>query len=199
MQLLKMKADLKPDFSGVELNSPQYMHLVFGGRETRFRGPRAVSRRPRDFYKVPVAQLTDDAYLAKRAAEVNPNAPSDTKSVLPGLGTSMPEKARNHALFGRRQVGQRGLEHLYGERLFRLGGRRGRHRHRAERRKWTTSPQSRVCPNMFGVVGSDANAIEPKKRPLSSSDADDPDEGRQGVARDRHTRAARASSRRSSR
>ncbi|MBA5844772.1 hypothetical protein, partial [Escherichia coli] len=42
---------------------------------------------------LPIAQLTDDAYIAKRAAEVNPKEPSDTKSVQPGLGTTMPEKA----------------------------------------------------------------------------------------------------------
>ncbi len=46
-----------------------------------------------DFYNVPVAQLIDDAYIAKRAAEVNPTTPSDTKSVQPGLGAAMPEKA----------------------------------------------------------------------------------------------------------
>ncbi|MET5116882.1 gamma-glutamyltransferase, partial [Burkholderia pseudomallei] len=37
--------------------------------------------------------LPDAAYIAKRAAEVTPEKPADTKSVLPGLGTSRPEKA----------------------------------------------------------------------------------------------------------
>jgi len=42
---------------------------------------------------VPVAQLIDDDYILKRASEVNPDKPSDTQSVVPGLGTTMPEKA----------------------------------------------------------------------------------------------------------
>ncbi|HEY4353594.1 MAG TPA: gamma-glutamyltransferase family protein, partial [Paraburkholderia sp.] len=92
VQLLKMKADLKQDFNGVDLNSAQYIHLL-AEIEKRVFADRAQYLGDPDFYKVPVAQLTDDAYLAKRAAEVNPDKPSDTQSVVAGLGTSMPEKA----------------------------------------------------------------------------------------------------------
>ena len=91
VQLLKMKADLHACFEGVSLNSAQYVHLD-AEIEKRVFADRAQYLGDPDFYKVPIEQLTDDAYIAKRAAEVSQNAPSDTKSVQPGLGTSMPEK-----------------------------------------------------------------------------------------------------------
>ncbi|HEY3598229.1 MAG TPA: gamma-glutamyltransferase [Paraburkholderia sp.] len=166
VQLLKMKADLKPDFNEVTLNSPQYIHLM-AEIEKRVFADRAQYLGDPDFYKVPVAQLTDDAYLAKRAAEVNPNALSDTKSVQPGLGTSMPEKAETthfsvvdkwgnavsntytvNGYFGSGVVAE-GTGIVLNDEMDDFAAKPG-------------------VPNMFGVVGSDANAIEPKKRPLSS-------------------------------
>src|SRR3569832_1085414 len=92
VQLLKMKADREADFKDVPLNSPQYIHLI-AEIEKRVFADRAQYLGDPDFYKVPVAQLPDDAYLAKRASEVNPDTPSDSKSVQPGLGSSLPEKA----------------------------------------------------------------------------------------------------------
>jgi gamma-glutamyltranspeptidase / glutathione hydrolase len=166
VQLLKMKADLKQDFNGVDLNSAQYIHLL-AEIEKRVFADRAQYLGDPDFYKVPVAQLTDDAYLAKRAAEVNPNTPSDTKSVVAGLGTSMPEKAETthfsvvdkwgnavsntytlNGYFGSGVVAQ-GTGILLNDEMDDFASKPG-------------------VPNMFGVVGSDANSIEPKKRPLSS-------------------------------
>ncbi|RFB80187.1 gamma-glutamyltransferase [Methylovirgula sp. 4M-Z18] len=166
LQLLKMKEDLKADFAGVELNSPQYMHLV-SEEEKRVFADRAQYLGDPDFYKVPIAQLIDDKYIAKRAAEVNPKAPSDTKSVQPGLGTKMPEKAETthfsvvdkwgnavsntytlNGWFGSGVVAD-GTGILFNDEMDDFSSKPG-------------------VPNMFGVVGSDANAIAPKKRPLSS-------------------------------
>ena len=92
LQLLKMRADLQSEFKDVPLNSPQYVHL-HAEMEKRVFADRAQYLGDPDFYKVPVAQLTDDSYIAKRAAEVNAHALSDTRSVQPGVGTAMPEKA----------------------------------------------------------------------------------------------------------
>ena len=166
VQLLKMKADLKDNFADVKLNSPQYIHLV-AEIEKRVFADRAQYLGDPDFYKVPVTQLTDDAYIAKRAAEVDPQKPSDTKSVQPGLGTSMPEKAETthfsivdkwgnavsntytlNGYFGSGEVVD-GTGILLNDEMDDFSAKPG-------------------VANMFGVVGSDANAIEPKKRPLSS-------------------------------
>jgi gamma-glutamyltranspeptidase/glutathione hydrolase len=166
VQLLKMKADSKPAFAGVTLNSPQYIHLV-AEIEKRVFADRAQYLGDPDFYRVPVAQLIDDTYLAKRAAEVDREKPSDTKAVQPGLGTSMPEKAETthfsiidkwgnavsntytvNGYFGSGEVVD-GTGILLNDEMDDFSAKPG-------------------VANMFGVVGSDANAIEPKKRPLSS-------------------------------
>ncbi|MEP9326965.1 gamma-glutamyltransferase [Paraburkholderia phymatum] len=166
VQLLKMKADLKSDFAGIDLNSPQYIHLI-SEIEKRVFADRAQYLGDPDFYKVPIAQLTNDEYIARRASEVNPSAPSDTKSVVAGLGMSMPEKAETthfsvvdkwgnavsntytiNGYFGSGVVAQ-GTGIVLNDEMDDFASKPG-------------------VPNMFGVVGSDANSIEPTKRPLSS-------------------------------
>jgi len=166
VQLLKMKADLKSDFTNVDLNSPQYIHLI-SEIEKRVFADRAQYLGDPDFYKVPVAQLTDDAYIAKRAAEVNPNAPSDTKSVQPGLGTSMPEKAETTHFsvvdkWGNAVSNTYTINGYFGSGVVAEGTGIVLN---DEMDDFASKPG---VPNMFGVVGSDANSIEPKKRPLSS-------------------------------
>ncbi|MDR6381872.1 gamma-glutamyltransferase [Paraburkholderia caribensis] len=166
VQLLKMKADLKSDFTNVDLNSPQYIHLI-SEIEKRVFADRAQYLGDPDFYKVPVAQLTDDAYIAKRAAEVNPNAPSDTKSVQAGLGTSMPEKAETTHFsvvdkWGNAVSNTYTINGYFGSGVVAEGTGIVLN---DEMDDFASKPG---VPNMFGVVGSDANSIEPKKRPLSS-------------------------------
>jgi gamma-glutamyltranspeptidase/glutathione hydrolase len=120
-----------------------------------------------DFYKVPVAQLTDDAYIAKRASEVNPETPSDTKSVQPGLGTSMPEKAETTHFsvvdkWGNAVSNTYTVNGYFGSGV--VADRTGIVLN-DEMDDFSAKPG---VANMFGVVGSDANSIEPRKRPLSS-------------------------------
>ncbi|WP_323117951.1 gamma-glutamyltransferase [Burkholderia alba] len=166
VQLLKMKEDRKADFDGVTLNSPQYVHLV-AEIEKRVFADRAQYLGDPDFYQVPVARLTSDAYIARRAAEVNPAAPSDTKSVQPGLGTSMPEKAETTHFsvvdkWGNAVSNTYTINGYFGSGVVADGTGIVLN---DEMDDFSAKPG---VANMFGVVGSDANAIEPKKRPLSS-------------------------------
>jgi gamma-glutamyltranspeptidase/glutathione hydrolase len=166
VQLLKMKADLAPDFKDVTLNSPQYVHLI-AEIEKRVFADRAQYLGDPDFYKVPVAQLTDDTYIARRAAEVNPSAPSDTKSVQAGLGASMPEKAETTHFsvvdkWGNAVSNTYTINGYFGSGV--VVDRTGIVLN-DEMDDFSAKPG---VANMFGVVGSDANAIEPSKRPLSS-------------------------------
>ncbi len=186
VQLLKMKADLKSAFEGVPLNSAQYVHLD-AEIEKRVFADRAEYLGDPDFYKVPVAQLTDDTYLARRAGEINLNAPSDTRGVQPGLGASMPERAETthfsvvdkwgnavsntytiNGYFGSGVVAD-GTGVLLNDEMDDFSAKPG-------------------VANMFGVVGSDANAIEPGKRPLSSMTPTNSYKRRQGGAGDRDPR-----------
>ncbi|GAB7539217.1 gamma-glutamyltransferase [Burkholderia sp. 22PA0099] len=166
VQLLKMKEDRAADFKGVPLNSAQYVHLV-AEIEKRVFADRAQYLGDPDFYKVPVAQLTDDAYIAKRAAEVNPVSPSDTQSVKPGLGTTMPEKAETTHFsvvdkWGNAVSNTYTINGYFGSGVVAEGTGIVLN---DEMDDFSAKPG---VANMFGVVGSDANAIEPKKRPLSS-------------------------------
>lgn len=166
VQLLKMKAMLAPQFKDVELNSAQYVHLI-AEIEKRVFADRAQYLGDPDFYKVPVEQLTDDAYLAKRIAEVDPDKPSDTKSVQPGLGTSMPEKAETTHFsvvdkWGNAVSNTYTINGYFGSGVVVPGAGIVLN---DEMDDFSSKPG---VPNMFGVVGSDANAIAPKKRPLSS-------------------------------
>jgi gamma-glutamyltranspeptidase len=69
IQLLKMKADLKPQFAGLELNSAPYIQLI-SQMEDRVFADRTKYAADPDAAQVPVGKLTDDAYLAQRAGEV---------------------------------------------------------------------------------------------------------------------------------
>ncbi|WP_374728546.1 gamma-glutamyltransferase [Caballeronia hypogeia] len=166
VQLLKMKADLKDKFTDVPLDSAQYIHLV-AEIEKRVFADRAQYLGDPDFYKVPVAQLINDDYILKRAQEVNPNEPSDTKSVQPGLGTSMPEKAETTHFsvvdkWGNAVSNTYTINGYFGSGVVAEGTGIVLN---DEMDDFASKPG---VPNMFGVVGSDANAIAPKKRPLSS-------------------------------
>ncbi|MDR5762528.1 gamma-glutamyltransferase [Caballeronia sp. LZ035] len=166
VQLLKMKADLKDKFNDVPLDSAQYIHLV-AEIEKRVFADRAQYLGDPDFYKVPVAQLTNDDYILKRAQEVNPDQPSDTKSVQPGLGTSMPEKAETTHYsvvdkWGNAVSNTYTINGYFGSGVVADGTGVVLN---DEMDDFASKPG---VPNMFGVVGSDANSIAPKKRPLSS-------------------------------
>ena len=84
LQLLGMKEHLAEYFEGVELNSAQYVHLnaeimkrVFADRAEYLGDP--------DFVVSPVAELLNDDYLERRAAEVDPEKISEIDSIRPGL------------------------------------------------------------------------------------------------------------------
>ena len=162
LSLLAMKADLAPAFAGIAHNSPQYVHLlaeiekrVFADRAEYFGDP--------GFSSAPVRELLSPAYLARRAKEVNVERPTPTAQVLPGIGThhntthfSIVDRWGNAVSntytlnddFGSGQV-VRGAGFLLNN----------------EMDDFSVKPGT---PNLYGVVGADANAIAPGKRPLSS-------------------------------
>lgn len=84
MQLLGMKDALAPRFEGLARNSAPYGHLTAEMTKRVF-AERAKHLADRDFVRVPVASLLDPAYIARRAAEVDPDRISAMESVRPGL------------------------------------------------------------------------------------------------------------------
>jgi gamma-glutamyltranspeptidase/glutathione hydrolase len=93
IQMLKMRADLKQAFDGVELNSAPYIHLIAQIEDRVFADRQQYLADP-DSYKVPADKLIDDAYLAQRAADIKPDEVPGAAPVKPGLGDAMPEKTQ---------------------------------------------------------------------------------------------------------
>lgn len=161
LQLLGMKADAANLFKGVPLNSAQYLHLISEIEKPVF-ADRAEYMGDPDFVKTPVAALTDPAYLVRRAAAINPARPSPTPSIKPGLekpqtthfsivdrwGNAVSNTYTLNGNFGAGTVVE-GAGFLLNDEMDDFSVKPG-------------------APNQFGVVGGDANAISPGKRPLSS-------------------------------
>jgi gamma-glutamyltranspeptidase / glutathione hydrolase len=161
IQMLEMKQDAARLFQGVALNSPQYLHLI-SEIEKRVFADRAVYLGDPDFVTVPVARLLDPAYLARRAGEIDPAKPSALASVKPGLekpqtthfsvvdrwGNAVSNTYTLNGWFGGGVVVE-GAGFLLNDEMDDFSAKPG-------------------APNQFGVVGGDANAIAPFKRPLSS-------------------------------
>jgi gamma-glutamyltranspeptidase/glutathione hydrolase len=162
LSLLQMKQDLAPAFTGVPQNSPQYVHLL-AEIEKRVFADRAQYLGDPSFYPGPVKELLDPKYLASRAALVNLNQPTPTENVKPGLaehhntthfsivdrwGNAVSNTYTLNDFFGSGEV-VAGAGFLLNNEMDDFSAKPG-------------------APNLDGVVGGDANAIAPGKRPLST-------------------------------
>ncbi|MCU1723238.1 gamma-glutamyltransferase [Pseudomonas sp. 5P_5.1_Bac1] len=160
-QLLGIKEQRAADFKGVELNSARYIHLL-AEIEKRVFADRADYLGDPAFAKVPVAELVAPEYLARRAKEVNPNAISETDKVRPGLE---PHQTTHFSIVdnqGNAVSNTYTLNWDYGSGMVVKGAG---FLLNDEMDDFSSKPG---VANAFGVVGGDANAIEPGKRMLSS-------------------------------
>lgn len=160
-QLLGIKEQRAADFKGVELNSARYIHLL-AEIEKRVFADRADYLGDPAFAKVPVAELVAPDYLAKRAKEVNPTAISETEKVRPGLE---PHQTTHFSIVDRQGNAVSNTYTLnwdYGSGMVVKGAG---FLLNDEMDDFSSKPG---VANAFGVVGGDANAIEPGKRMLSS-------------------------------
>ena len=126
-----------------------------------------------DFYNVPVKALLDPAYLARRRGTIDPDHATPSEMIEPGLPKAAVAKLSWRESLQTTHynvVDEHGnavavtytLNNSYGNGItapglgFLLND---------EMDDFAAQPG---VPNMFGLVGGDANAIEPGKRPLSS-------------------------------
>lgn len=161
IQLLKMKDYLAHHFDGVAHNSPQYIHLV-AEMEKRVFADRAEYMGDPDFVSIDIDALIDDDYIAMRAAAVDPENISPVAGVAPGLespdtthysiidqwGNAVSNTYTINWDFGTGVVVE-GAGFLLNNEMDDFSAKPGE-------------------PNIYGVVGSTANEIQPGKRPLSS-------------------------------
>ena len=160
-QLLAIKENRAADFKGVAHNSAQYIHLL-AEIEKRVFADRADYLGDPGFTKVPVDQLVAKDYLAKRAAQVDPKAISDTDKVKPGLE---PHQTTHFSIVDKQgnavsNTYTLNLDYCSGVVVIGAGFLLN-----DEMDDFSAKPGA---ANAFGVVGGDANAIAPGKRMLSS-------------------------------
>ena len=164
IQLLSMKQELVNDFKGVEVNSSKYVHLM-AEIEKRVFADRAEYMGDPDFVTVPVSKLINTNYMAQRAKQVNPKSISNTEHVKPGLDNGEKLQTTHFSIvdkWGNAASNTYTLNGWFGSAVVVRGTGIILNN---EMDDFSSKPG---VANQFGVVGKDANAIEPNKRPLSS-------------------------------
>lgn len=161
LQLLQMHDDLSDQFKGKEQNSAGYIHLV-AEMEKRVFADRAEYGGDPDFVEVPVARLVSPDYVASRAAQVNPTAISRVDDVRPGLESRHTTHYSIVDFEGNAVSNTYTLNESFGSGVVVTGAG---FLLNDEMDDFSAKPG---VPNIYGVVGGDANAISPGKRMLSS-------------------------------
>ena len=160
-QLLGIKEDRAADFKGLAHNSAGYIHLL-AEIEKRVFADRADYLGDPGFTKVPVKELVAPEYLAKRAAQIDPKAISPTEQIKPGLESHQTTHFSIVDKQGNAVSNTYTLNLDYGSGVVVKGAG---FLLNDEMDDFSSKPGT---ANVFGVVGGDANAIEPGKRMLSS-------------------------------
>jgi len=161
IQLLGMKDHLGHYFDGIAHNSPQYIHLV-AEMEKRVFADRAEYMGDPDFVDIDMNALLAERYIARRAQEVDPENISRLDAIQPGHGSPDTTHYSIMDQWGNAVSNTYTINWEYGSGVvvegagFLLNN---------EMDDFSAKPG---VPNVFGVIGDDANAISPGKRPLSS-------------------------------
>lgn len=161
LQFLSLRELLNEAFAGLEHNGPQYIHLK-SEIEKRIFADRARFLGDPDFVNVPFAPLLSTTHIESRAKEINVDKVSPTESVKPMLepmhtthfsildqhGNAVSNTYTLNTDFGSGVVVE-GAGFLLNN----------------EMDDFAAAPS---IPNVYGVIGDEANAIAPGKRMLSS-------------------------------
>ena len=161
VQLLKMKDYLAEHFANIDHNSAQYIHLI-AEMEKRVFADRAEYLGDPDFFDIDINALINDNYVSKRAAEVNPKTISGLKSINPGLESPNTTHYSIVDQWGNAVSNTYTINWDYGSGVV-VGG--AGFLLNNEMDDFSAKPG---VPNIFGVVGNEANEIQPGKRMLSS-------------------------------
>lgn len=161
IQLLKMKDALAPAFAGLPHNSAQYIHLT-AEMEKRVFADRAEYGGDPGFVTPRIEELLAEDYIGRRAAEVNPSTISRAAAVRPGLEGPSTTHFSIVDHDGNAVALTYTLNTDFGSGVVVAGGGFLLNN---EMDDFSAKPG---VANYYGVTGSDANAIAPGKRMLSS-------------------------------
>lgn len=134
--------------------------------ERRAYADRAKYMGDADFYKVPVAELSGNAYLKNRMKDYQPGKAGNSKTTVEGIVPGYESEETTHLSVidnqGNAVSVTTTLNNNYGSKTVVAGAG---FLLNDEMDDFSAKPGS---PNLFGAVGGKANAIEPGKRMLSS-------------------------------
>ncbi|MDG2419407.1 MAG: gamma-glutamyltransferase [Saprospiraceae bacterium] len=145
-------------------HSPQTIH-VMAEAERRAFADRAKHLGDPDFYDVPVKELMDKNYLKQRMSNFNPNAASPSDEIQAGMLLKESDQTTHFSIIdaeGNAVSVTTTLNTGYGSKVVVSGAGFFLNNEMDD-----LSAKVGV-PNIFGLVGEEANAIEPGKRMLSS-------------------------------
>ena len=162
-QLLKMVEPYPLRKYGFQ--SAESIHLM-AEAERRVYADRATYLGDGDFVPVPIRSLLDKAYLKTRMADFDPNRANDSELIGAGLVTPVESEETTHFCVvdaaGNAVSLTTTLNGPYGSRTVVSGAGFILNN---EMDDFSAKPGT---PNMYGLIGNEANAIEPGKRMLSS-------------------------------
>lgn len=165
IQLLQMAEQHQNALQAESHNSAQYIHILAELKKRAY-ADRAEYLGDSDFVAVPIEKLIDPAYSQQRAADINLNQPSDTEAVAPGLGPWQESEQTSHFSivdrWGNAVASTFTLNMPFGNGWVVPGAGFLMNN---EMDDFSAKPG---VPNLYGVIGNDANAIAPNKRMLSS-------------------------------
>ncbi len=163
-QMMKMIEN--KNIGSLGFHSPQSVQLMIEVERRAF-ADRAEYMGDADFYKVPVAMLTNDVYLQNRMRDYDSAKATPSSMIKPGfLPTTKESEETTHLSVidkeGNAATVTTTLNNSYGSRTV-IGG--AGFFLNDEMDDFSIKPG---VPNMYGAVGGEANAIQPGKRMLSS-------------------------------
>ncbi len=161
VQLVKMKDYLAHFLDGVPHNSPQYIHII-AEMEKRVFADRAEYMGDPEYVNIDMDALMADDYIARRAQEIDPNIIAKLHDVQPGLESPDTTHYSIMDRWGNAISNTYTINWEFGSGVvvegagFLLNN---------EMDDFSVKPG---VPNVYGVIGTTANEIQPGKRPLSS-------------------------------
>lgn len=153
------------DLRSMEHNSADYLHLLIESMRRAYADRSKYLGDP-DFFDVPVAQLIDKSYAARLRTTIDTTKASKSADILPGRHLPKESQQTTHYSvmdkWGNAVAVTTTLNFGFGSGYsvdgagFLLNN---------EMDDFSSKPGS---PNGYGLIGGEANKIEPRKRPLSS-------------------------------
>jgi len=146
-------------------NSPEAIHLMTEA-ERRVYADRSIYLGDPDFYKVPIKQMIDDQYNDERMSSYNPNQATPSSEIKEGKIAGYESEETTHFSIvdakGNAVAVTTTINDWFGSHVIVPGSGFFLNN---EMDDFSSKPG---VPNMFGVIGAEANKIEPNKRMLSA-------------------------------